>query len=193
MPWQYIASVGRLSLVSITPAWDSVNGSGVHPPAPLPTGSTIPTQCRVAVAVWKHGFPECWWPWNRKPWFATMLSQWGRNIDKVVFKILYKYLHFYSIVLFIELNLTKNQILKHKISDEVSFCVGLVGSIQKFQKLNLNATANKCLPHCGARRRHLCASHVIIYDWSILHRSYCTLKFSDCTVYRVRQTKRESY
>ena len=30
-------------------------------------------------------------------------SQWGRNIDKVAFKILYKYLHFYSIVLFIEL------------------------------------------------------------------------------------------
>jgi len=30
-------------------------------------------------------------------------SQWGRNIDKVAFKILYKYLHFYSFVLFIEL------------------------------------------------------------------------------------------
>ena len=30
-------------------------------------------------------------------------SQWGRNIDKVALKILCKYLHFYYIVLFIEL------------------------------------------------------------------------------------------
>ena len=114
-----------------------------------PPGSAIPTQCRVAVAVWKHGFPECWWPWNRKPWFATILTMGAKYI------LIKSQLRFYTNIciftlLFFSLNwlVTKNQILNTKFQTKFLFVV----SIQKFLELNLNATANKCWPHCGARR-----------------------------------------
>ena len=66
-------------------------------------------------------------------------SNWGRNIDKVVFKILYKYI-------FIELAGDYKRNTKHKISNEVSFMtMMLVGVLQLTLTIFKSKTCSKSM------------------------------------------------